>query len=73
MQQLGVYYQHYLNMFRASLCPSSGEQDVCYCTWSAALVLLDVVGSGSRTVTFTVLAPYNAAQSNSNLHSARTL
>jgi len=32
MQQLDVYYQHFLNMFRASLCPSSGEQDVCYCT-----------------------------------------
>ena len=44
MQQLDVYYQHFLNMFRASLCPSSGEQDVCYCTWCAALVLLDVVG-----------------------------
>jgi len=36
----------FLNMFRASLCPSSGEQDVCYCTWCAALVLIDVVGSG---------------------------
>jgi len=23
MQQLDVYYQHFLNMFRASLCPSS--------------------------------------------------
>jgi len=43
MQQSDVYYQHCLNMFRASLCPSSGEQDVCYCTWCAALVLLDVV------------------------------
>jgi len=32
MQQLDVYYQHFLNMFRASLCPSSGEQYVCYCT-----------------------------------------
>ena len=32
MQQLDVYYQHFLNMFRTSLCPSSGEQDVCYCT-----------------------------------------
>jgi len=41
MQQLDVYYQHFLNMFRVSLCQSSGEQDVC-----AALVLLDVVGSG---------------------------
>ena len=49
MQQLDVYYQHFLNMFRASLCPSSGEQDVCYCTWCAALVLLDVVGSGCGT------------------------
>jgi len=46
MQQLDVYYQHFLNMFRASLCPSTGEQDVCYCMWCAALVLLDVVGSG---------------------------
>ena len=33
-------------MFRASLCPSSGEQDVCYCMCCAALFLLDVVGSG---------------------------
>ena len=73
MQQLDVYYQHFLNMFWASLCPSSGDQDVCYCMWCAALVLLDVVGSGSRKVTFKVLAPHNAAQSNSNLHSTRTL
>jgi len=28
MQQLDVYYQHFLNMFRASLCPSSGDQDM---------------------------------------------
>ena len=34
-----------LNMFRASLCPSSGEQRPCYCIWCTALVLLDVVGS----------------------------
>jgi len=46
MQQLDVYYQYFLNMFRAPLCPSSGEQDVCYCTLCAALVLLYVVGSG---------------------------
>ena len=46
MQQLDVYFQQFLNMFRASLCPSSGEQDICYCMWCAALVLLDVVGSG---------------------------
>jgi len=46
VHQLDVYYQYFLNMFQASLCPSSGEQDVCYCTWCAALVLPDVVGSG---------------------------
>ena len=47
MQQSDVYCQHCLKMFRASLCPSSGEQKtVCYCMWCAALVLLDVVGSG---------------------------
>ena len=76
MQQLDVYYQHFLNMFRASLCPSSGEQDVCYCTWCAALVLLDVVGNGCGALRcgvravwrllfdFTLLAPYNAAPHN---------
>jgi len=36
----------YLNMFRASLCPSSEEQRPCYCIWCISLVLLDVVGSG---------------------------
>ena len=35
-----------LNMFRASLCPSSGEQRPCYCIWCTVLALLDVVGSG---------------------------
>ena len=35
-----------LNMFRASLCPSLGEQRPCYCIWCVVLVLLDVVGSG---------------------------
>ena len=35
-----------LNMFRASSCPSSGEQKPCYCMRRTALVLLDVVGSG---------------------------
>ena len=71
-------------MFQASLCPSSGDQDVCNCTWCAALVLLDVVGSSCgaqycrvralwrllfefafcRTITFTVLTPYNTAPHN---------
>jgi len=41
-------FQQILNMFRASLCPSSGEQDVCCCMWCAALVLLDVVGSAPQ-------------------------
>ena len=71
MQQLDVYYQYFLNMFRASLCPSAGEQDVCYCTWCAAVVGRCVVGCehcegycSCRTVTFTVLASYNAAPHN---------
>ena len=69
MQQLDAYYQHFLNMFRASLCPSSGDQDVCYCTWCAALFLLDVAGSGCgalrcRMRAVTVLASYNAAPHN---------
>jgi len=46
MQQLDVYYQHFLNMIRVSLCPSSGDQNVCYYTWCAALVQPVVVGSG---------------------------
>ena len=33
-------------MFRASLCPSSGEQRPCYCIWCVVLVLLGVAGSG---------------------------
>jgi len=56
MHQLDVYYQYFLNMFRAPLCPSSGEQDVCYCTWCAALVLLDVVGNGCGALRCTVRA-----------------
>ena len=71
IQQLDVYYQYFLNMFRAPICPSSGEQDVCYCTLWAALVLLDVVGRGCgalrcgvRALWRLLLAPYNAAPHN---------
>jgi hypothetical protein len=38
--------EHYVSMFRASLCLSSSEQMPCYCIWCVVLVLLDVVGSG---------------------------
>ena len=57
----------YLNMFRASLCPSSGEQRTRYCIWCTALVLLDVVGSGCgalRCRLRALLASYNAAPHN---------
>ena len=37
MQQLDVYINFCLNMFRASLCPSSGEQMPCYCIWCVVL------------------------------------
>ena len=33
----------YLNIFQASLCPSSGEQDLYYRIWCSALVVLAVV------------------------------
>ena len=36
-----------LDMFRASLCPSSGEKSTCYCIWGFLLVVLDVAGCGS--------------------------
>jgi len=72
MQQLDVYYQYFLNMFRASLCPSSGEQRRCvtangvlrwFCwMWSVAVVGRCVVRCEHREGYF----------SNSNLHSART-
>jgi len=41
-----ILINFYLNMFQASLCPSSGEQRTRYCIWGIVLVLLDVVGSG---------------------------
>jgi len=49
MQQSDVYYQHCLNMFRASLCPSSGEQRPCVTAcgvlrWFCWMWLVAVVG-----------------------------
>jgi len=67
MQQLDVYYYFCLNMFLASLCPSSGEQRPCYCIWCIALVLLDVVGSGCgalRCRMRAVLTSYKSAPHN---------
>ena len=63
MQQLDVIINFCLNMFRASLCLSSGEQRPCYCIWCVVLVLLDVVDSGCgvlRCRMRAVLASYNA-------------
>jgi hypothetical protein len=47
-----------LNMFRTSLCASSGEQRVCYCIWCVVLVLLDVVGSGCGALCCSMRALY---------------
>ena len=52
MQQLDIYYQHFLNMFRASICRHLGNHIMLYCTWLAALVLPDVVGSGCGALRF---------------------
>ena len=63
-------------MFRASLCPSSGEQSPYYCIWCVVLVLLDVVGNGCgalrcrmwslfcSTETFTVITSCKTAPHN---------
>jgi len=37
MQHCDIYYEQFLNMFRASLFPSSEDQAVCYCTWCDSL------------------------------------
>ena len=37
MQQLWYIIKNYLCMFRASTCPSSGVEVVCYCIWCSAL------------------------------------
>ena len=55
-------------MFRASLCPSSGEQDVCYCMWCAALVLQDVVGSSCGALPTTSSRTRYVANFTLNLH-----
>ena len=87
--QLQMLITNYcLNMFRASLCPSSGEQRPCItaygvCASSAGcgwLQLWGVAQQGSSTVkvtvrteTFTVLAPHNATPHNCNRpHAALT-
>jgi len=49
MQQSDVYYQQFLNMFRASLYPSSGEQRPCVTAcgvlrWFCWMWLVAVVG-----------------------------
>jgi len=36
-----------LDMFRATLCPSSGEKTTCYCMWGFLLAVLDVAGCGT--------------------------
>jgi len=54
MQQLGVFYQYFLNMFRSSLSPSSGKKKCVtargvlrwFCwMWLVAVVGRCVVGS----------------------------
>jgi len=53
-----------LNMFRASLCPSSGEQRTRNCIWCIVLVLLDVVGSGCGALSSRVCTPFKTARHN---------
>ena len=52
-----LLFNFYLNLFRASLCPSSGKQRTRYCIWCVVLVLLDVVGSGCGALRCRMRAP----------------
>ena len=59
MQQLDVYYQHFLNMFRGIIMPIfRWTKTVCYCMWCAALLQLDVVGSGCGALRCRMRAPW---------------
>jgi hypothetical protein len=49
-----IYYHKYLYMFRASICPSSGVQIVCYCIWCSALGVVAVVLRSRCVVLWTV-------------------
>ena len=49
-----------LNMFRASLCASSGEQRPCYCIWCVVLVLLDAVLTSYKTASHNRYQPHLA-------------
>ena len=58
MQQSDVYYQLLSQHVSGIIMPIFRRtKTVCYCMWCAALVLLDVVGSGCRMRA--LLAPYN--------------
>jgi len=46
MQQLDVYYQLLSQYVSGIIMPIFRRPRLCYCTWCAVLVLLDVVGSG---------------------------
>jgi hypothetical protein len=54
MQQLWIYYHKYLYMFRASICPSSGVQVVCYCICCSALGVVAVVLRSRCVILYTV-------------------
>jgi hypothetical protein len=43
MQKLWFIIINYLYVFRASICPSSGVQVLCYCIWCSALGVVVVV------------------------------
>jgi len=58
-----------LNMFRTSLCPSSGEKDHVLLHMVFVLVVLDVAGCGSVVLTYVVGCEHcEGCCSSSNLH-----
>jgi len=55
-----IYYHKYLYAFRASICPSSGVQGVCYCIWCSARLVL-FFSAEHRTQLHTTCTPGNNA------------
>ena len=59
MQQSDVYYQLLSQNVSGTIMPIFRRtKTVCYCMWCAALVLLDVVGSGCEALLCRVLVVY---------------
>jgi len=69
MQQSDVYYQLLSQHVSGIIMPIFRRtKTVCYCIWCAALVLLDVVGSGCGALRCGVRAPTTSSRTSAAHH-----